>query len=263
MSENITRSISGLIYIILLIGATLYSELSYQILILSFLVIGIYEFSKLTNIPLIRGFLIAMSPVLAIHITKNTIPFYYYNLFGVAILILLFVQLFQKNIDTQSKYLNYLFLIGYISIPFITLLKIPFVGSEYEPRVIIGIFILIWTNDTFAYLTGKSFGKNKLFERISPKKTIEGFLGGVLFTIIASLVISHYFSFYNSIIWISSAIFVSLFGTIGDLVESKFKRQANVKDSGKIMPGHGGILDRLDSIIFVAPFLYLIFKTFQ
>lgn len=263
MSENITRSISGLIYIILLIGATLYSEWSYQILILSFLLIGIYEFSKLTDLPILKSFIIAILPVLAIYFTQSIVPFYYYNLFGVIILILLLIQLFQKNIDSQSKYLNYLFLIGYISIPFITLLKIPLIDNKYEPRVIIGIFILIWTNDTFAYLTGKSFGKNKLFERISPKKTIEGFLGGILFTIIASLVISYYFSFYNSIIWISSAIFVSLFGTIGDLVESKFKRQANVKDSGKIMPGHGGILDRLDSIIFVAPFLYLIFKTFQ
>lgn len=263
MSENITRSISGLIYIIVLIGATLYSELSYQILIISFSLIGIYEFAKLTTIHLVKGFLIALLSVLAIYLTQNIIPFYYYDILGVIVLSLLIIQLFQKIKEKPKNYFNYIFLIGYIVIPFITLLKIPFIDNEYEPRVIIGIFILIWTNDTFAYLTGKSFGKNKLYERISPKKTIEGFLGGVLFTIIVSLIISHYFSFYNSIIWISSAIFVGLFGTIGDLVESKFKRQANVKDSGKIMPGHGGILDRLDSIIFVVPFLYLIFKTFQ
>jgi phosphatidate cytidylyltransferase len=125
---------------------------------------------------------------------------------------------------------------------------------------VISIFILIWTNDTFAYIIGKKWGKNKLFERISPKKTIEGFAGGVLFCILASIILSLFFNFFSLGIWISSAIFVGVFGTIGDLIESKFKREANVKDSGNIMPGHGGILDRLDSIIFVAPFLYIIFQ---
>lgn len=262
MSENFTRSISGLVYIILLIGATLFSDWSYQLLILSFLLIGIYEFSKLTAIHLKQALQVTIPTIGVILLTQNLIPFYYYNLIAVSVLTLLLFQLFQKNNSQTKNYSKYLSLVGYIIIPFITLLKLPYLENEYEPRIIIGIFILIWTNDTFAYLTGKSIGKNKLFERVSPKKTIEGFIGGMLFTVIASLALSYYFSFYSSIIWISSAIFVSVFGTIGDLVESKFKRQANVKDSGKIMPGHGGILDRLDSIIFVAPFLYLIFKTF-
>lgn len=263
MSENITRSISGLIYIVVLIGATLFSEWSYQLLILVFLAIGVYEFSKLVNIKLIHAFQIVILTIGVIFITQYIIPFYFYNLIGVLALTTLFIQLFKKDNTQLEAYSKYGYLIGYITIPFIALLKLPYIENIYEPRIIIGIFILIWTNDTFAYLTGKSIGKNKLFERISPKKTIEGFLGGLLFSIIAGLTLSYFFSFYSSIIWISSAIFASTFGTIGDLVESKFKRQANVKDSGKIMPGHGGILDRLDSIIFVVPFLYLIFKTFQ
>lgn len=263
MSENITRSISGLIYILLLIGATMYSELSYQILILGFLGVGIYEFSKLRKIPLLSGASCAIVSLALVLLGKNYIDYFYFNLLGISVLTILLVQLFQTSKATENKTLDYLFLIGYVVLPFITLAELPFIADQYEPRIILGIFIMIWTNDTFAYITGKSLGKNKLFERISPKKTIEGFLGGVLFTILASLIISYYFSFFSSIIWISSAIFVSIFGTIGDLVESKFKRQANVKDSGKIMPGHGGILDRLDSIIFVVPYLYLIFKTFQ
>ena len=129
--------------------------------------------------------------------------------------------------------------------------------------IIIIIFLMIWINDTFAYLVGKTFGKHKLFEKISPKKTIEGFLGGAVFTIAFSFFIPMLFGWVkedNRWIWIVQAIIIVIFATLGDLVESKFKRSANVKDSGNIMPGHGGILDRLDSIIFAAPFIFLFYQ---
>jgi len=137
------------------------------------------------------------------------------------------------------------------------LIKIPFLKNQFEPIAIIGVFILIWVNDTFAYLVGKKWGKNKLFEAVSPKKTIEGFIGGLFFTIIFAFILSISFLFFTFENWIIIAIIVSVFGTVGDLLESKLKRIAKVKDSGKIMPGHGGLLDRLDSVIFVAPFVYL------
>ncbi len=121
---------------------------------------------------------------------------------------------------------------------------------------VVFIVISIWVNDSFAYLVGKNFGKNKLFERISPKKTIEGFVGGLVFTIVTGVVFAQYLHLFSLLNGIVMAIIISVFGTYGDLVESKFKRQANVKDSGNIMPGHGGILDRLDSLFFVAPFIY-------
>jgi phosphatidate cytidylyltransferase len=138
--------------------------------------------------------------------------------------------------------------------------KIPIGKYGYNPKIIISIFILIWTNDTFAYIVGKSIGKNKLLEKISPKKTIEGFLGGIFFSVIASYLISKFYTEGSLFIWIIIAIIVSVLGTLGDLIESKFKRIAGVKDSGSLMPGHGGILDRLDSIIFVAPFVYLFYQ---
>ena len=145
--------------------------------------------------------------------------------------------------------------------------KISFGVKNYNPKIIIGLFILIWTNDTFAYIVGKSMGKHKLFERISPKKTIEGFLGGILFAVFAGYLISKLyikaspkFSEKSILIWCIIALIVGIIGTIGDLIESKFKRIAGVKDSGKIMPGHGGILDRLDSVIFVAPFVFLFYQ---
>ena len=145
----------------------------------------------------------------------------------------------------------------YITSGFVFLILIAFNFGHYNPQIILGIFMLIWTNDSFAYLIGKRYGKQKLFESISPKKTVEGFLSGVFFSAIGSYfiaLIAPSLSFTN---WLIVSVLVSVFGTLGDLVESKYKRQASVKDSGKVMPGHGGMLDRLDSAIFAAPFIYL------
>ena len=121
----------------------------------------------------------------------------------------------------------------------------------------ISILVLTWVNDSFAFLIGKNFGKTKLFVSVSPKKTIEGFVGGFIFALIAGYIISLFNSDLSLNDWFIVAGIVSIIGTIGDLVESKLKRQAKIKDSGTIMPGHGGILDRLDSLLFVAPFVYL------
>ncbi len=121
----------------------------------------------------------------------------------------------------------------------------------------------MWANDTFAYLVGSKFGKHKLLPRISPKKTVEGFLGGLVGALIIGFIIFKVIEKfipdpenYGLWVWACLAIIVSVFGTIGDLIQSKFKRQAGVKDSGIIMPGHGGMYDRLDSIIYASPFIY-------
>jgi phosphatidate cytidylyltransferase len=118
------------------------------------------------------------------------------------------------------------------------------------------MFILIWTNDTFAYIVGKSIGKHKLFERISPKKTIEGALGGILGSVLVSIIYSYYFIPKYVIHFAIIGLIGSILGQIGDLVASMFKRYCEIKDYGKIMPGHGGILDRFDSILFTAPLVY-------
>lgn len=290
MGETLKRAISGAIYIILLLTSILYSTESFFVLFGLFLIITISEFCNLIQIrkifPIIIGAFIYISVTLFSHytaiLTKTVNKIFHIDLsFLINIeqldLILLSIALivsikcilflFYDKIQKISISSKYLYLLGYIILPFIFITKISFGVIDYNPKIIIGLFILIWTNDTFAYIVGKSIGKNKLFERISPKKTIEGFFGGVIFAIFAGYLISKYyikatsqFSDKSILIWTIIAVIVGVMGTIGDLIESKFKRIAGVKDSGKIMPGHGGILDRLDSVIFVAPFVFLFYK---
>ncbi|MDO9136731.1 MAG: phosphatidate cytidylyltransferase, partial [Lutibacter sp.] len=147
----------------------------------------------------------------------------------------------------------------YIVVPFTLIVQIPFLNASfnYVNTTILGVFILIWTSDTFAFLVGKNFGKHKLLKRISPNKTIEGFIGGMVFTFLASLVLANQFTSLTQKQWLVIAGIVSIFGVLGDLIESMFKRQAGVKDSSNFIPGHGGFLDRFDSVIFAAPFIFI------
>lgn len=133
---------------------------------------------------------------------------------------------------------------------------------QYNPILPLSIFIFTWINDTGAYCTGMLFGKHRLFERISPKKSWEGSIGGGVFSIIAAIVMAHYFPFMPISIWIGLALTVVIFGTLGDLTESLLKRTIGIKDSGNILPGHGGMLDRFDSTLMAVPaavvYLYII-----
>lgn len=156
-----------------------------------------------------------------------------------------------------NRYINTTF---YISSGILFLWLIAHNFGQFSPENIIGVFVLIWINDSFAYLIGKNFGKQKLFESVSPKKTVEGFLAGVFFSAIAGYIIFEVTQNPLFSKWLILSVIVSVFGTIGDLIESKYKRQAEVKDSGTLIPGHGGLLDRLDSAIFVAPFIYLFLR---
>ena len=158
------------------------------------------------------------------------------------------IPMFEKR-----KYFTSIF---YLITAIIFLILIPNYSGVYQPYIIAGAFLITWVNDSFAYLVGKNFGKHKLLERISPKKTIEGFVGGFVFSLLAGYLIAIFSNTLSIKIWLIISIIMSIFGTLGDLIQSKFKRQAGVKDSGTIMPGHGGIYDRLDSVIFASPFLY-------
>ncbi|OAZ04967.1 phosphatidate cytidylyltransferase [Flavobacterium succinicans] len=290
MNETLKRSISGAVYIVLLLASILYSTESFFILFGIFLIIAVYEFCSLVQInsiaPILLSSIFYISVTLLSHYNIETTKFlnrtlqtqldlnlniHQLDLILLAVTLVVSIKcilfLFYDSIQKISTSSKYLYLLGYVTLPFIFITKISFGVTNYNPKIIIGLFILIWTNDTFAFIIGKSMGKHKLFERISPKKTIEGFLGGVIFAVFAGFLISKLyiepkpeFSQKSILIWMLIALIVGVMGTIGDLIESKFKRIAEVKDSGSIMPGHGGILDRLDSVIFVAPIIFLFYQ---
>ena len=262
MNESIVRTLSGIVYIALLLAATLYSPISFIILFGIFMLIAITEFCRLAKLnavmPLVSGAILLFSS--AVNIDKLWISMLYCA-FAIIVNCSLLYALFRKASELpKNNFLKGMQLLGYVILPFLLIIKLPlFEGSFdiYSPNLIIGIFILMWVNDTFAYIVGKTMGRHKLFERISPKKTVEGFVGGLIFALVAAYVLSLYFENLTTVQWMAVATILVIFGTLGDLVESKLKRNAGVKDSGNIMPGHGGILDRLDSIIFAIPFLFL------
>ncbi len=257
MKELSIRTATAIIYVALLIGSVFFNPFSFNILFLIFGFIGLYEFKKIISSKNYYSFLgyILLWGSTVYYLT--TISILVTLVFAVLTNSYLIYFLFQKKTISFHKIQKLILSLFYIGTGFIFITLIPYATGSFSKAVIISIFVLIWVNDTFAYLTGRTLGKTKLFESVSPKKTIEGAVGGLVFAIIAAYIISIYTDIYTLFQWISIAIVVVVFGTIGDLVESKFKRRANIKDSGKILPGHGGILDRLDSLFFAAPFIYL------
>jgi phosphatidate cytidylyltransferase len=145
----------------------------------------------------------------------------------------------------------------YIAVPLSFANYITFSDNSYSWHLILGFFFLIWSFDTLAYVFGISFGKHRLFERISPKKSWEGFIGGLVSSIGIAYILSIFFTELNFIQWAIASVIISIFGTYGDLVESSFKRNIDEKDSGSLLPGHGGVLDRFDAVFFTLPLFYL------
>jgi len=261
MNNFSKRILSGVIYVCIFLFAILFSEKTYIGLITFFSIVSLWEFSKILKVNNVLPYMVLIGlSVIAFIGFDNYIPnkilllLVVYTIFNATILL---IDLFSEGFKTRSK-LSILFLqIKYVVLSFFFLMILPFYKGGYHSGIVIYIILMIWTNDSFAFLVGKNFGKRKLFERVSPKKTIEGFLGGVFFTMLLGVGLGYFSKEFSMLNWVIIAVIVSVFGTLGDLVESKFKRQANIKDSGTIMPGHGGLLDRLDSLFFLAPFVYL------
>lgn len=257
MRETIIRTVSGLLYTSILVASILSSELVFIILFYILSLVCLIEMQKLLRL---KSYALYFLQAILFYLFS----FLKFNQDATILLLIItiFVNLFLvkdllivKKIPVFEKK-KYIIIIFYLISSTIFLTLIPTIEGVFIPNLVIGIFLLIWSNDTFAFLIGKNFGKNKLYEKISPNKTIEGFLGGFVFSCIMGAVIWYYSRFLTLPIWLGLAIILSIFGTLGDLIQSKFKRQAGVKDSGRLMPGHGGLFDRLDSIIFASPFVY-------
>ena len=264
MRELSIRALSGLLYVVILLAAIFISEKWYILLFLLFGIITLREFLRLIGFQFWYTYLILIGFILF---------FSYYKVSYLATLLLLGItvitglylmkNLFSEKIRRYGKLQKLHITVFYMIASFVFLTLLPSHGDDFSPYTVAGLFILIWTNDTFAYIVGKSFGRHKLFPSISPKKTIEGFFGGLVFACIASYFIHKFTHSLNFNIWLSLAVVMSTLGTFGDLIESKLKREAGVKDSGTLMPGHGGLYDRLDSILFASPFIYLVLIVFE
>ena len=258
MNNTVLRSLTGSLFVALVVFSALYGT-PYLIMFFALvLVFGTHEVIRLLED---RGGIYSLwvwvsNLVLFSLVSLHELYEFRSELLwlgALPIVVLFCFQLFQTPSERNSFALqNSLLAIAYITIP----LVLSIVLSSSNPLLVLAIFIMLWSNDTMAFLIGKWLGKNKLFERLSPKKTIEGFVGGLLGSLVSSVILSMYHHEINLVFWMVLSIVVSVAGTLGDLFESMLKRNAGVKDSGNVIPGHGGVLDRLDSFLFAAPFVF-------
>lgn len=266
MSEILRRAITGALYVILILSVVFLSSDAFDFLFMIFGLACIYEYKRLTGL---RGYYIFLAYLalwwIFIYLLKeyDRIPIMLLMVVTIIVNIsLLLFYLFSKKEKTFNTFKKFIVGLFYIGGGCIFLTMIPYKNNEFAKYLIVGIFLLIWINDSFAYLVGKSIGRTKLFPAVSPKKTWEGTIGGLVFSLGAAYWMGRYEPILTPMQWLILAAVIVIAGSLGDLVESKLKRSAGVKDSGAILPGHGGMLDRLDSLIFAAPFAYLTLNIF-
>ncbi|MFO7940652.1 MAG: phosphatidate cytidylyltransferase [Bacteroidales bacterium] len=263
MSTIVKRTLTGIVFLTILIGSILGGPITFFILLAVLLVGLMWEFLSLPNgykplkwlnIAMILGVYVIVGFITMSHLSASW-------LYVLALLpsVLFFVELYRRHPKgTESTALS-VFSWVYIGFPLILLFRLGYTLGSYEYSFILGFFILTWLYDTFAYLIGTSIGKRKLFERISPKKSWEGFIGGATVTLLCSYFVSLLFPVFSHQQWAVVSLIASIGGTLGDLTESRIKRQFEIKDTSKLLPGHGGLLDRFDSILVSVPiyFVYL------
>ncbi len=268
MTNFLKRFITGTIFVIVLIVSIWAHQYSFFALFILLTIVAIYEFFQLSKMAgaapqVFIGSITTVSLFISayLHAAHGYNKLYFIS--GLLIGLIFIYELYRKKEKAFNNISWTVTGIIYTGIPFALLNYIVFLKQgTFNPELLIFIFFLIWTNDTFAYIFGVSFGKHKLFKRISPKKSWEGSIGGCLCTIGLSILLSHYSELISIIDWVIIASITVIFGTLGDLTESMFKRSINIKDSGNILPGHGGILDRFDALLLAIPFIfvYLSFK---
>jgi phosphatidate cytidylyltransferase len=271
LNNLVQRGLSGAAFVIVVIGAILWHPYAFAGVFTLFTVWALWEFYCISENDRIYpekpiGVAIGAFLFLGHFFFRQGATDARIFLWLIPVTVLVFIrQLYQKHDFPFREIVYTLAGILYIAVPFSLLAGLAFpetTGGSYTPDILIGFFILLWTNDTFAYLAGVCFGKHPLFKRISPKKSWEGFFGGLLFTLAASLPIAHFLPVLAYYHWIALAAIIVLFGVYGDLTESLLKRNLNIKDSGHFLPGHGGILDRFDAVLLAAPMVYFYLQIF-
>lgn len=268
MKTLLIRSLSGLVFAILVIGSMIFDQAMLVGLFSAFTAIGTWEYFKMAekkeqNLQTITGsILVILAYFIVAFIGLDYIPFESIGILFPLILIVFIIELFRKQENPIQNIAFSILPIFYIGIPMASASFLFKIQAEHNYHFILAFFILMWSYDSFAYLTGVSMGKHRMIERISPKKSWEGFIGGIVLSLGIAVLIGYFFKDLSYLQWAIMSLIISTTGTFGDLIESMFKRSVGVKDSGKIMPGHGGILDRFDAALvampFVVAYLYLI-----
>jgi len=278
LSELLKRTLTGILIVVFVLGGFWLHPVSFFITGLVILTGTQYEYYNLIRK---SGINPQMIPGLATGITAYTastlvaMKFISINWFCIlipAVPIIMILELYRKEEMPFNSIAHTLLPFLYIVLP---LSLLPFTAFNhsgiksllsheivFSPGVIVGFLLLLWTNDTAAYLAGVSFGHHRLFERISPKKSWEGFISGFVFTVAVACLLPGWLGVFDRIGWIATAVIIVAGGTYGDLIESLLKRSMGLKDSGNIMPGHGGFLDRFDSMMISFPLVYLYFTLF-
>jgi phosphatidate cytidylyltransferase len=271
MKDLIKRTITGVLFVAIIIGSILGGYLFFASLFLIILALTLWEFYSVANhggrnfVTPTAAFIVSIAMFaapLALKISFNwlIVSMGLYTLGSIAIIS---SELFSSKSSPIHSWS--LFIIGqaYVVIPFVLLNAMNTLFADRS--FLLAFFVLIWAYDSGAYLIGVTFGKHHLLERVSPKKSWEGAIGGLLVTCGISLIFAHFVSALSPVEWLGFAMITAIVGTLGDLIESLMKRTLQIKDSGKILPGHGGMLDRFDSLLLTTPvvffYLLLLLKT--
>ena len=268
MSNMWQRIIVGVLGAALFVGGIIVSEWSYFALFAGLTILGLLEFYRLagtqgTKANKTIGVLLGVFLYTSLFLIEKEVIAPELLYLALPLLTLVFVlELYRKQGQPFTNIAFTLLGVLYIALPFGLLHKLGYLQGAYTWQPILGLMLLIWASDTGAYIAGKNFGKHKLFPRISPGKTWEGWVGGMLLTLGVAYGLSLYFQELELYQWMGIGIIVAVFGVFGDLVESMLKRSLDVKDSGTLLPGHGGILDRFDSLIMVIPFIVAFLQIF-
>jgi phosphatidate cytidylyltransferase len=274
VTNFIRRTITGAFIVIFVLGGLWLHPVSFFIVGAVMIAGTQYEYymmvrsasiSPQTVTGMISGLLLYLVSTL---VALRMIPERGFLLLTPLIIIVLTTELFRKTEKPFDSLAHTFFSVLYTAVP---VSLFPFAafgrtgiaplihmnGIEFSPGILVGFFLLLWTNDTGAYLVGTVAGKHRLYERISPNKSWEGFFGGLILSIAVSILLPGWLGITDTAGWIITALIISVAGTIGDLVESMLKRSQGLKDSGSVMPGHGGFLDRFDSVVISFPLVYL------
>lgn len=268
LSNLSQRVIVGVLGAAVFVGSICFSEWTYFLLFLGLTLLGIAEFYKMVRVQGIRanrmmGYVLGgLFFVSMFFVRRDVVPGEVIYLSLPVLFLTFIIELYRKQPQPFTNVAFTIMGVVYVAGPFGLLHLLAYLEGEYSWQPILGLMLLIWASDTGGYIAGKNFGKHKLFERISPGKTWEGWAGGTLFSIGVGYALAFFFTDLELYQWVAMAVIVSVFGVLGDLTESMLKRSLGVKDSGTLLPGHGGLLDRFDSLLMAIPFIVAFLKIF-